>query len=361
MFIGQYNSTVQPHRLDNIFSVPTLNDHTAQPAFLNSVCQQHPHLNHVKFPHLSSYTGSLLIGVDPYDVICSCGVIHRPPKTPKALHTLLGWTIVGHSSHQLPTTAQVLLVRTPTMDDERFQQIHSWMRQDFDGVSSTKKVFQPAIAAPRSFSIQQQQKSKVATKSDFCRKKPSTYQIICGLPNVNNVWKEISQKTIDDHLARQYIVQVQPNDTTVEKGCLPHHPVTNNHKPGKVRRVTTASCVFKRKSLNSSLLTGPDFLCKNVALPTTQSRDLCGYRGYVHANSRGSHKPTISTLLVEEQLNNDRLRIHQTLFWRNRLIMCRLLGRATWCHRQCRRSSRHTSNRSDEPLYGRSLSVSISR
>ena len=185
MFIGQYNSTVQPHRLDNIFSVPTLNDHTAQPAFLNSVCQQHPHLNHVKFPHLSSYTGSLLIGVDPYDVICSCGVIHGPPKTPKALHTLLGWTIVGHSSHQLPTTAQVLLVRTPTMDDERFQQIHSWMRQDFDGVSSTKTVFQPTIAALRSFSIQQQQKSKVATKSDFCRKKTSTYQIICGLPNVN--------------------------------------------------------------------------------------------------------------------------------------------------------------------------------
>ena len=137
-FIGSYNSPVQPHRLDNVFSVPTLNVQTAQPASLNSVCQQHPHPNHVKFPQLSSNSVSLLIGVDSYDVICSRGVIHGPPK---ALHTLLGWTIEGNSSHQLPTTAQTLLVRTPTMDDELFHQVHRWMRQDIEGVSSAKKVF----------------------------------------------------------------------------------------------------------------------------------------------------------------------------------------------------------------------------
>ena len=140
-FIGPYNSPVQPHRLDDVFSVPTLNVQTAQPAFLNSVCQQHPHLNHVKFTQLSSNSVSLLIGVDSYDVICSRGVIHGPPNTPKALHTLLGWTIVGNSSHQPPTTAQTLLVRTPTMDDELFQQVHRWMRQDIERVSSAKKVF----------------------------------------------------------------------------------------------------------------------------------------------------------------------------------------------------------------------------
>ena len=78
--------------------------------------------------------------------------------------------------------------------------------------------------------------------------------------------KQLFQKTIDDHLARGYIVQVPPNDTTVKKWYLPHHPVTNIHKPGKLRRVTNASSVFRGKSLNSILLTGPGFLCTLTGL-----------------------------------------------------------------------------------------------
>ena len=235
--------------------MPTLNVQTAQPAFLNSVCQQHPHLNHVKFPQLSSNSVSLLIGVDSYDVICSRGVIHGPPNTPKALHTLLGWTIVGNSSHQLPTTAQTLLVRTPTLDDELFQQVHRWMRQDIEGVSSAKKAF--------SSNDRRAEKNLQSTTT----KVEGRYQIgLLWKENVdlpNNRWvaerqlsgleqrlekdsnlKQLYQKTIDDDLAKGYIVRVPPNDTTVKKWYLPHHPVTNIHKPGKVRRVTNASSVF---------------------------------------------------------------------------------------------------------------------
>ena len=41
---------------------------------------------------------------------------------------------------------------------------------------------------------------------------------------------------------------------------LPHHPVTNPNKPGKVRRVANAASKFCGESLNSNLLTGPDLL-----------------------------------------------------------------------------------------------------
>ena len=156
------------------------------------------------------------------------------------------------------------------MDDKLFQEVHSWMRQDTEGVSSTKK----AISANdrRAERIFQSRTTKIDGR----------YHI--GLPWNENVdlpinrWvaerqlssldqrlekdsnlKELYQKTID--VARGYIVQVPPNDTIVKKWYPPHHPVTNIHKPGKVRRVTNASSVFKGKSLNSSLLTGPDFLC----------------------------------------------------------------------------------------------------
>ena len=41
---------------------------------------------------------------------------------------------------------------------------------------------------------------------------------------------------------------------------LPHHPVTNPNKPGKVRRVANAASKFRGESLNTNLLTGPDLL-----------------------------------------------------------------------------------------------------
>ena len=41
---------------------------------------------------------------------------------------------------------------------------------------------------------------------------------------------------------------------------LPHHPVTNPNKPGKVRRVANAASTYKGVSLNPCLETGPDLL-----------------------------------------------------------------------------------------------------
>ena len=52
-------------------------------------------------------------------------------------------------------------------------------------------------------------------------------------------------------------INEQPDEKTP---FLPHHPVTNENKPGKVRRVTNASSVFQSQSLNSNLLKGPDLL-----------------------------------------------------------------------------------------------------
>ena len=43
---------------------------------------------------------------------------------------------------------------------------------------------------------------------------------------------------------------------------LPHHPVENINKPGKVRRLANAASKFRGQSLNSNLFTGPDLLNK---------------------------------------------------------------------------------------------------
>ena len=75
------------------------------------------------------------------------------------------------------------------------------------------------------------------------------------------------QKTLDTDLEKGYVKSVTFSDTTPNRvWYLPHHPVTNPNKPGKVRRVSNAATTFKGNSMNSNLLTGPDLLNNLVGL-----------------------------------------------------------------------------------------------
>ena len=48
---------------------------------------------------------------------------------------------------------------------------------------------------------------------------------------------------------------------------LPHHPVQNQNKPEKIRRVANAASKYRGQSLNSNLLTGPDLLNSLLGIP----------------------------------------------------------------------------------------------
>ena len=75
--------------------------------------------------------------------------------------------------------------------------------------------------------------------------------------------KEQYSKTVRDDLEKGYIIEVEkhdPNCRTPREWYLPHHPVVNPHKPGKVRRVLNGASKFHGHSLNNTLLIGADFL-----------------------------------------------------------------------------------------------------
>ena len=76
--------------------------------------------------------------------------------------------------------------------------------------------------------------------------------------------KENYANLIREDLEKRYLITA-PDAHKVEqrsdKECyLPHHPVINPNKPGKVRRVLNGAAKFHGTSLNKSLLTGPDLL-----------------------------------------------------------------------------------------------------
>ena len=70
-------------------------------------------------------------------------------------------------------------------------------------------------------------------------------------------------KIIEDDLSKRYVIQVPPHNCSnrsICEWCLPHHPVMNPNKPGKVRRVLNGASKFHGTSLNKSLLVVPDLL-----------------------------------------------------------------------------------------------------
>ena len=75
------------------------------------------------------------------------------------------------------------------------------------------------------------------------------------------------EETLQKDLQNGYVVKVDPA-TDKETACsyLPHHPVSNENKPGKIRRVINASSVFQGQSLNSNFLKGPDLLSNLVGV-----------------------------------------------------------------------------------------------
>ena len=75
--------------------------------------------------------------------------------------------------------------------------------------------------------------------------------------------KELYQQSIDTDIEKGFVKILGKSEvkgTFGKEWYLPHHPVLNPNKPGKVRRVCHAAARYKDICLNDKLLAGPDLL-----------------------------------------------------------------------------------------------------
>ena len=75
--------------------------------------------------------------------------------------------------------------------------------------------------------------------------------------------KVMYQQTIDTDVEKGFVKILNESEvkgTPGKEWYLPHHPVLNPNKPGKVRRVCNAASKYKDVCLNDKLLAGPDLL-----------------------------------------------------------------------------------------------------
>ena len=75
--------------------------------------------------------------------------------------------------------------------------------------------------------------------------------------------KELYQQSIDTDVEKGFVKILGKSEvkgTFGKEWYLPHHPVLNPNKPGKIRRVCNAAAKYKDICLNDKLLAGPDLL-----------------------------------------------------------------------------------------------------
>ena len=78
-------------------------------------------------------------------------------------------------------------------------------------------------------------------------------------PNLKNLY----QQSIDTDVEKGFVKILDESEvkgTFGKEWYLPHHPVLNPNKPGRVRRVCNAASKYKEVCLNDKLLAGPDLL-----------------------------------------------------------------------------------------------------
>ncbi|XP_063728597.1 uncharacterized protein LOC134856162 [Symsagittifera roscoffensis] len=281
--IRPYKSTSTPMTLDDVLTVDENNLAPVDIFQLNAMCNNFPHLKHVKYPDLNDNSISLVIGNNNPEYHEIKNTVYGPKNVPWAIETLLGWTCTGRNKTQNNSVPSVPVNFTQVhshnnLDEKLYQKVLNWMKIENTGIASSKR------------SHSKSDKRAIDILENSCTLVDGHYQIDLlwkedtDLPN--NRWlaekqlnslefrlkskpdlREKYRATVITDLEKGFVTKIDAkHDTAIKSWYLPHHPVTNVNKPDKVRRVSNASSIFQGKSLNSSLLKGPDLLCNLTGL-----------------------------------------------------------------------------------------------
>ena len=268
--IGRYNDDEPLFRLNSVHSINNWKFSDAPVQELNETCATYSHLQHIKFPNLGNNKIQLLLGVDATQFILEREFLQGPTGTPFAIKNLLGWTITGpmkrkaeesyHAetnllSHSYRPFDKALTCSTFHDEKPLCDYVTSFWKIDNAGTEPEE---------PKNFSKDSESALDFFEKT--IRHNGTRYEI--GLLWKNNVQLQnnypvakaqlssLQRRLSKDHqLSVLYDATLQ---TDIEKGYvkpvvfenpqperiwyLPHHPVSNPNKPGKVRQTR------KRKS-----------------------------------------------------------------------------------------------------------------
>ena len=174
----------------------------------------------------------------------NCYHIHRPEEykscangEPWAVKTKLGWTLCGPLPQQ--KAVQMTASCVTKFDGERYEVGLLWKSRD----PFLPNNYSSALSQMKSLEYRLEKK-----------------------PELKKLYQDSIKVDVEMGFVR-ILKQEELEATKLERQWyVPHHPVENPNKPGKVRRVCNTASKFRGISLNDNLLTGPDLLQNLVGI-----------------------------------------------------------------------------------------------
>ena len=259
--------------LSNVHSVENIPVQPNNVSVDAEVCKL-PHLQDINLKSLPHASANLLIGADVPELFCIYSARRGPRGTPCAIETALGWSLLGPSLS--PSQGSNCTVNFIVKKDATEMVARMWETEFEPGTS----IFDDSFS-------KEDRLAHTLMQSEICTidghyqlpllwKEPYKNQLPNNLPLAQRRLTSLKGRlqrddnlrvkyaeVVESYLSKGYARELQQAYLTESNDpiwYLPHHPVTNVHKPEKVRVVFDCAAKYHGLSLNDTLMKGPTFM-----------------------------------------------------------------------------------------------------
>ena len=281
---------------DQCFEIPKVLSINKIPVKPNTVTPQVRSLSHLQDVSFGSVYGAhvgLLIGADMPELFCNLEVRKGQPGEPIAIHTPLGWSLLGPSTQSSSQTCETFFVShtTPVKD-----MVECLWKTDFeegtsviDGLNSredriayqTMKNSIQLVQGHYQLPLLWKQEARVLPNNYLMPKRRSMSLKKRLLSDESLRYGYV--KAIEQYVSKGYAEQAPDEVGSKGQWYLPHFPVIHPSKPGKVRVVFDCSAKFGKISLNDCLMQGPQLTNTLIGVLTRFRKEPVALIGDIEA------------------------------------------------------------------------------
>ena len=234
--------------------------------------EKYPQLAPIKPIHYKYEDVEIIIGQDFYHAIRRVEyLLWEDSISPCAVRLPIGWVLSG----PLPPSSNSSCFKCVVEDMSLADQMKTWF--ELESYGAFKQVDARSAADKRALSVLKNDTFHDGERyivpmlwNDKESTLPNNY--FSSLAQLKSLEKRLAKdpslrkkyaETIREDVQKGYVITVKaqdPKSRANREWYLPHHPVLNPNKHGKVRRVVNGASKCHGASLNKSLLVGPDLL-----------------------------------------------------------------------------------------------------